>query len=128
MAAAAREPIRQRETAPAPDGQPGQPVEDQRSQANGDRAPLAPLFVPEVSDEFRARWDAVQIGFVDDPMRAVRDADELVARVMKNLAETFAGERAKLEAQVNQSDQVSTENLRVVLRNYRSFFQRLLSI
>ena len=84
--------------------------------------------MPDVSDEFRARWDAVQIGFVDDPMRAVRDADELVARVMKNLAETFAGERAKLEAQVNQSDQVSTENLRVVLRNYRSFFQRLLSI
>jgi hypothetical protein len=47
---------------------------------------------------------------------------------MKSLAETFAAERANLEGQVNQSDQASTENLRVALRNYRSFFQRLLSL
>jgi len=61
-------------------------------------------------------------------MRAVREADELVARVMKSLAESFSEERAKLEGQVDQSSRASTENLRIALRNYRSFFQRLLSL
>jgi hypothetical protein len=44
------------------------------------------------------------------------------------LAETFSNERAKLESQVDQTDKVSTENLRVALRRYRSFFERLLSL
>jgi len=124
LAAAAQEPIRQREAASAPENAPR---EDQPHDSS-DQAQLAPLFPPNVSDEFRARWDAVQISFVDDPMRAVREADELVARVMKSLAETFSEERAKLEGQVDQSSRASTENLRIALRNYRSFFQRLLSL
>ena len=89
---------------------------------------LAPLFLPEVATGFRTRWDAVQSSFVDDPREAVRQGDELVAQVMKSLAETFAGERAKLEGQVDPTDQASTEDLRVALRRYRSFFQRLLSL
>lgn len=124
LAAAAQEPTRQRETAPVPENA----LREDQPHDTGDQAQLAPLFLPNVSDEFRARWDAVQIGFVDDPMRAVRDADELVARVMKSLAETFSEERAKLEGQVDQSSRASTENLRIALRNYRSFFQRLLSL
>src|SRR6185369_15728971 len=55
---------------------------------------LAALFDPDVASRFRARWDEVQIGFVDDPRQAVRQADELVAQVMKSLAETFSSERA----------------------------------
>ena len=74
------------------------------------------------------QWDAVQIGFVDDPKQAVRQADELVAQVMKNLADTFSNERNKLESQVEQPEQATTENLRVALHRYRSFFQRLLSL
>jgi hypothetical protein len=89
---------------------------------------LAPLFVPDVAKDFRSRWDAVQSGFVDDPKEAVRHGDELVAQVMKSLAETFASERAKLESQFEQTDQASTENLRLAFRRYRSFFERLLSL
>jgi len=90
---------------------------------------LAPLFEPGVASDFRARWDAVQIGFVDDPKRAVRQADELVAQVMKSLAETFSNARAKFEGDTAaEGDSASTENLRVALRRYRSFFQRLLSL
>jgi hypothetical protein len=80
---------------------------------------LAPLFLPEVATGFRTRWDAVQSSFVDDPREAVRQGDEPVAQVMKSLAETFAGERAKLEGQVDPTDQASTEDLRVALRRYR---------
>lgn len=90
---------------------------------------LAALFAPEAAQEFRSRWDEIQIGFVDDPGQAVRRADELVAQVMQNLAETFARERSELEQYLGGPEaQASTENLRVALRRYRSFFQRLLSL
>jgi hypothetical protein len=47
---------------------------------------------------------------------------------MKTLAESFSNERSRLGSQVDQTDQASTENLRVALRRYRSFFLRLLSL
>ena len=66
--------------------------------------------------------------FVDEPRRAVEEADGLVASAMKRLAEVFAEERSKLETQWDRGDQVSTEDLRIALQRYRAFFQRLLSI
>ncbi len=89
---------------------------------------LDPLFPPEVARDYRSRWAAVQSSFVDDPRRAVRQGDELVAQMMKNLAESFAGERERLEGQLGQSGEATTETLRVSLRRYRSFFERLLSL
>jgi hypothetical protein len=99
-----------------------------RDDVNREDQQLAPLFAADVAGDFRARWDAVQIGFVDDPRQAVRQADELVAQVMKSLAESFSAERARFEDELEQKDSGSTENLRVALRRYRSFFQRLLSL
>jgi hypothetical protein len=87
-----------------------------------------PLFTPDEAKEFRVRWDTIQGGFVDEPRRAVEQADSLVAGTMKRLAEIFADERAKLEAQLDRDESVSTENLRLALRRYRSFFGRLLSV
>jgi hypothetical protein len=88
----------------------------------------APLFSPEEAKDFRARWDAIQVSFVDEPRRAVEQADNLVAVTMKRLAEMFAEERAQLEGQWEGGENVSTEDLRVSLRRYRSFFGRLLSV
>jgi hypothetical protein len=88
----------------------------------------APLFSPEEAKDFRARWDAIQVSFVDDPRRVVGQADSLVAVAMKRLAEMFSAERAKLESQWDRGDNVSTEDLRLALRRYRSFFGRLLSV
>ncbi|HET7524304.1 MAG TPA: hypothetical protein VFK10_00015 [Burkholderiaceae bacterium] len=93
---------------------------------SADDHPLAPLFRPEVAQDFRRRWDATQIGFVDDPRHAVKQADELVDEVTKNLMRGFADERRQLEAQLAQT--ASTEHLRMALQRYRSFFQRLLSL
>jgi len=104
-------------------------VEDQRSDQPRvvDEAP-APLFVTEEASGLRTRWSAIQTGFVDEPRKAVEEADALVAQVMKQLADVFADERKRLEAQWERSDQVSTEDLRQAMRRYRSFFERLLSI
>lgn len=89
---------------------------------------LEPLFPADVAGEYRSRWAAVQSSFVDDPRRAVRQGDELIAQMMKDLAESFATERGRLEAQLGQTGAATTETLRVSLRRYRSFFERLLSL
>jgi hypothetical protein len=102
--------------------QRAQPMQSQQGE------PLAALFAPDQAQDFRSRWDQVQIGFVDDPGRAVQQADELVAHVMKTLAESFAAQRSAIEQNLAQGEQGSTENQRVALQRYRSFFQRLLSL
>jgi hypothetical protein len=88
----------------------------------------SPLFAGNESDDFRRRWTDVQAGFVDEPRKAVESADVLVASAIKRLAEIFAQERSNLEGQWARGDDVSTEDLRVALRRYRSFFDRLLSV
>jgi hypothetical protein len=79
-------------------------------------------------DQFGSQWNAIQAEFVDNPNTSVEAADSLVAQVMKRLAEIFNEEREKLESQWQQGEEVSTENLRVALQRYRSFFNRLLSL
>jgi hypothetical protein len=117
------------EIAPALPTAPRDATRDEnRNQCESDDNQLAALFLPDAAKEFRSRWDAIQRGFVDDPSQAVRQADELVSRVMKSLAETFSNERAKLEGPVDQTEQASTEDLRVTLRRCRSFLERLLSL
>jgi hypothetical protein len=86
-----------------------------------------PLFPDDELHNFRARWDQVQTSFVDEPRQAVEQADSLVANVVKRIAEQFSSERANLENQWAQGDNVSTEDLRQALRRYRSFFDRLLT-
>ncbi len=97
--------------------------------ANGGREPqLTPLFADDVQREFRAKWQNIQTGFVDEPRHAVEQADELVADLMQRLAHSFSDQRSGLEKHWEQTDKVSTEELRVALRRYRSFFERLLAI
>jgi hypothetical protein len=87
-----------------------------------------PLFGGTESEEFRHRWQDIQTGFVDEPRQAVERADALVAAAIKRLAEIFAQERGTLEQQWAKGSDVSTEDLRVALRRYRGFFDRLLSV
>ena len=87
-----------------------------------DAAPLLPD-----GEGFQSRWEEIQVRFVDEPRGAVEDADALVATVMQRLAEGFAQERELLEAQWGRGEDISTEDLRIALQRYRSFFQRLLS-
>lgn len=79
------------------------------------------------ADGFRSRWQEIQSKFVDDPREAVQSADALVAEVMQSLATTFADHKQTLEGQWNRGEQVDTEGLRMALRHYRSFFNRLLT-
>jgi hypothetical protein len=87
-----------------------------------------PLFSDSEMGDFRSEWSKIQTGFVDEPRRTVEDADKLVAAVMQRLAEGFANERSGLEKHWDRGDNVSTEDLRVALQRYRSFFDRLLKL
>jgi hypothetical protein len=95
-----------------------------RDTENEDRRPL--LDPPE-TDSFTTRWREIQVDFVDRPRESVEQADALVAELMQRLAASFADERGRLEQQWDGGDDVSTEDLRVALTRYRSFFDRLLS-
>jgi hypothetical protein len=87
-----------------------------------------PLFSESEMADFRSQWSKVQTGFVDEPRQTVAEADKLVAAVMQRLAEGFANERSGLEKQWDRGDNVSTEDLRIALQRYRSFFDRLLKL
>jgi hypothetical protein len=87
-----------------------------------------PLFPEDVASDFRSEWKQIQTGFVDEPRAAVQRADELVAHAIKRLAESFAEERNRLEQRWDRGDQVNTEDLRLALQTYRSFFHRLLAV
>jgi hypothetical protein len=111
------------EPARAPEATAGRPT----SSANGGSAveDTTPLLAD--SEGFQRQWEEIQTRFVDEPRGAVEDADGLVASVMQRLAESFAQERERLEAQWGRGEDISTEDLRVALQRYRSFFRRLLS-
>jgi hypothetical protein len=76
----------------------------------------------------RSRWDDVQAAFVDNPKECVQKADTLVAEVVDQLTTGFSDVRSRLEAQWARGESASTEDLRVALKRYRDFFQRLLSV
>jgi hypothetical protein len=106
-------------------------VKGQKPETLGRTAPVSeptPLFSESETGDFRSQWSSVQTGFVDEPRRAVEDAYKLVASVMQRLAEGFANERSGLEKQWDGGDNVSTEDLRIALQHYRSFFDRLLKL
>jgi hypothetical protein len=98
------------------------------ARAQEDENQNAPLFTETDANIFRTRWRDIQGAFVDDPRTAVKEADGLVAETMKRMADMFSGERNRLEHEWDQGDNVSTEDLRQVLRRYRSFFNRLMSV
>jgi hypothetical protein len=110
----------------------GAPVGSASGQTRAQEAPGTspdhePLFASDQTERFTTRWQEIQTSFVDQPRDAVAAADTLVADLMQRLAASFSQERERLEAQWDRGDDVSTEDLRVALTRYRSFFDRLLS-
>jgi hypothetical protein len=116
---------------PLGDGQTDQPTSATQATAGsalgGGDQPPAQLLEDDELQSILVRWKDIQAEFVDEPRRAVQDADALVADLMQRLARMFASERDQLESRWASGDDVSTEDLRRGLRRYRSFFERLLA-
>jgi hypothetical protein len=103
---------------------------DNTSHAPTDTADVsdAMLFADSELTDMRSRWVEVQSAFVDDPRDCVQKADGLVADVVDQLTTSFSGARAHLEEQWSRGEEVSTEDLRIALKRYREFFERLLAV
>jgi len=101
----------------------GRPGSEGKAPAAADGA----LLPDEQSERFTSRWQEIQTGFVDRPQQAVEQADALVVDLMQRVTGSLAKERERLESQWARGDEVSTEDLRIALTRYRSFFDRLLS-
>jgi hypothetical protein len=101
-----------------------------RTARNTAQEELAPLFATDEAERFRTRWLAIQSKFVDDPRESVKQADDLVSDVIQNVTKGFANRRGTLEQQWTggEQTQTSTEDLRLALKQYRSFFERLLTL
>jgi hypothetical protein len=110
------------DVAPRPDEDVAPPADNERSRPPESNAPLL-----ERGDEWMDRWNEIQIRFVDEPRESIANADALVDEVMKELAAAFAEERARIEGEWSAGSEPSTEELRVALQRYRSFFNRLLA-
>ncbi|MFE5899728.1 hypothetical protein ACFQ67_20340 [Streptomyces sp. NPDC056488] len=119
----ARRPVQ----APRPEEQGVRPGPLSSAVGHGDDEHVPDLLNAADGEAYRERWREVQGRFVDDPREAVHSADELVADVMKTLAAAFAEHKQTLEGQWSEGREADTEALRVALREYRSFFNRLLT-
>lgn len=86
------------------------------------------LFAEDELSDLRSRWTEVQSEFVDDPRDCVQKADGLVADVFDKLTSGFSHVRSQLEEQWDRGEEVSTEDLRIALKRYREFFERLLAV
>ncbi len=100
-------------------------AEDRTREPAGDGG--AALIEPERARGYQDRWQVLKGDFVDEPRRAVRDANALVGEVLDDLETTFRRQRERLERDLGDSD-ASTEDLRLALGRYRSFFDRLLTL
>jgi hypothetical protein len=104
------------------------PPQTSKTSPRANREELVSLFEKDASEKFRSRWLDIQSRFVDDPSDSVKQADELVADVIDGITRSFANRRSTLEKQWNGGEQASTEDLRIALKQYRSFFDRLLTL
>jgi hypothetical protein len=86
------------------------------------------LFAADELSGLRSRWDEVQSGFVDDPRESVQKADGLVSDVIDQLTTGFSEVRSRLEERWARGEEASTEDLRLALKRYRAFFERLLAV
>jgi hypothetical protein len=102
-------------------------TDDGANETQDDAQTSASLLPENETERFTLRWQEIQASFVDEPRTSVEQADALVADLMQRLAAGFSDERQRLEGQWDRGDDVSTENLRVALTRYRSFFDRLLA-
>ena len=113
-----------------PEAEQREPVVENQSAIAGNEEDegLVALFEDQEAGKVRTQWLNIQGKFVDNPRESVREADELVGSMLKSVTMSFHNRRSSLEKEWNSGGNVSTEDLRLALKRYRSFFDRLLTL
>ncbi len=90
-----------------------------------DAAPVTALVAVEAAQGFRDRWREVQLRFVDDPRAAAAEAQGLAEEASDALVAALDAIRSDLGGW-EATEGADTEHLRVVVRRYRDFLDRVL--
>ena len=85
------------------------------------------LWTDEAAQRFRDQWRELQVQFIDDPNAAVAGAKELVTGAVQQLADTLSAAHAELDP-FREGERVDTEAMRVAMRRYREFLDRVLAL
>ena len=104
-----------------------EPVVDGARPTAGDEFAIDHLVAPEAAERFRNRWRDVKGMFVDDPADAVRQASALSGEAVEELTAALNRLRQNLEDHWDEGKETDTERLRVALRGYGAFIDRLLT-
>ena len=94
----------------------------------GSGAPAAGTAFVTNADEHRASWVRIQSGFVDDPQASVTAAADLVGQISGSLVSAVQQRERTLRGSWESGGNADTEALRNALREYRSFFERLMRV
>ncbi|WP_436971530.1 hypothetical protein [Micromonospora vinacea] len=85
----------------------------------------ATLLDTDTAQGFRDRWRDVQLRFVDDPQAAAGEAQSLVEEAIQALSSALAAQKTTLGGW-QDAGSADTEQLRMAVRNYRDFLDRVL--
>jgi hypothetical protein len=77
------------------------------------------------AEQARSRFLDIQARFVDEPRQAVEEAGRFVGELAQQVIDALQAQRRQLQA---PGDEASTEDLRLALRAYRQFVDRLLGL
>ncbi|REF35455.1 hypothetical protein [Thermasporomyces composti] len=78
-------------------------------------------------EELQHRWLVTQAQLLDDPRDAVREAGLLIGDAMQFVTSTFSEHRDRIEREWKNNENLSTDELRMIMRRYRNLFQYVLS-
>ncbi|WP_433829418.1 hypothetical protein ACQP2E_08085 [Actinoplanes sp. CA-015351] len=81
----------------------------------------------DAARHFRAAWHEVKAEFVDDPVNALTRAHDLLTDAVNELTEVLLAERDDLDP-LRGTGTPDTESMRMAMRNYREFLERILSL
>jgi hypothetical protein len=112
------------EPEPEPAGAP-EAAEAPTAAAGATIGPPAALVATLDTEGVRSRFLDIQAGFVDEPRQAVEEAGRFVEELVQQVIDALQAQRGQLKAPVEET---STEDLRLALRAYRQFVDRLLGL
>jgi len=100
-------------------------ADDTEPAAEAVAEPATPAAASLDADGVRNRFLDIQAGFVDEPRQAVEEAGRFTEELVQQVIDALQAQRGQLHAPV---DEGSTEDLRLALRSYRQFVDRLLGL
>ena len=115
------DPAAATDTRDAADGTTAEVAADSTATAGAPASLLGSLDTADI----RTRFLDIQAGFVDEPQQAVEEAGRFVDELLRQVADALQAQRGQLAGPTGEA---STEDLRLALRSYRQFVDRLLGL